>query len=177
MSNLHPQEVTGDSPLMERVYKELRLTAWREQPRMVEALSYWRDEIDSTARHWVIVDAGIAIASARLSFHNSLEDLPDAEIFVGFCPTLPTPIASINRLVVHPDYRRRGYGTRLDNIRLKAAEEWGCQCAIASSTEPKRIKQLADRGFKVVGTGREHPHPMYAKRGRQKILVCLLPRD
>lgn len=129
MLNLHPQEVTDNSPLMEQVYKDLRLAAWRGEPRMVETLSYWKDEIDATARHWVIVDAGEAIAAARLSFHHSIEDLPDAEILAGICRTLPTPIASLNRLVVHPDYRRRGYGTRLDKIRLEAAEQ--CKCAIA----------------------------------------------
>ena len=61
------------------------------------------DEHDAHARHWASFDGDEMVCAARMCIHNVQEESPDAPAFVKL--RLPTPIATINRLVVVPVIR------------------------------------------------------------------------
>lgn len=160
------------APEMDEVYG-LRPIAWRTEANVHAEMENWRDEIDSVAHHWVVVVDGRVVAAARLSVHEILNSsVPDASVYLdGFEEFISKPFASMNRLVVHPDFRRQGFGTLLTNVRIEYATEVGCKSILASSSNPKRIATLERHGFQVVGKGSQNPHQVYRDRGRQTVLI------
>ena len=93
------------------------------------------------------------VAAARLSLHNSMANIPDAEVYLGKLDDLPTPIATINRCVVHPDYRKRGLATTLDCVRIGAARDVGCPAVLCSVSDGRRLSQLLAIGFRAICEG------------------------
>jgi GNAT superfamily N-acetyltransferase len=146
-------EVT-DSRLLEKIYR-LRVKAWEvDAPPFTESET-WTDRWDPISRHWAVLNGDEPIAAARLSLHTELENIPDRESYLNILPhNLNRPIASLNRLVVHPDWRKRGLSRRLDVIRLEAARAMGAASIIGVSDSGRhRIKQLVSLGFSVLGEG------------------------
>lgn len=82
-------------------------------------------------RHWATFVGERLVAAGRLSIHERLEEAPGGHLFARLpCEIIP-PIASINRLVVHPDVRHQGLSHRLDNVRLAAARAAGTRTVLA----------------------------------------------
>ena len=153
-------EVTDEPAFMPRI-AELRAEAWRPHITMDNQFTAeWTDSFDPVARHWVILDNDILAASARLSVHQRWEEVPDSEVYGGlFKSALPSPVASMNRLVVSPRYRGRGLSTRLDHVRLDAARRAGCRCVLGHThAGDKRLTQLESEGFRVLGTAKPNEH-------------------
>ena len=87
----------------------LRVAAWETETSRAAEMDIWLDEFDRSARHWVVFCEGMPVAAARLSVHASLAEVPDAESYADvFTQPPPAPIASLNRLVVHPSARGAG---------------------------------------------------------------------
>jgi GNAT superfamily N-acetyltransferase len=122
-----PAEVT-DRDALEEIFR-LRGVVWAGQEWLTKHQDMVRlaDSYEGRARHWVVRQRGQLVAAARLSLHNRVEDVPDFEFFpTGFAIAIPPPpIASINRLVVHPAHRRQGIATLLD--RCRTVPERVCQ--------------------------------------------------
>ena len=149
-----------DQDLLEKIGR-FRVEAWKTEAPDAAGMETWLDEFDRSARHWAVFDNGILVASARLTMHHSLAELPDAESYVGVFREPPAaPIGSLNRLVVHPSARRQGLSKRLDLVRLEAAEKMGCRSVILSTASgPHRVRQLIGWGFELIGCGPRFQNP------------------
>lgn len=107
------------------------------------------DEIDTYAFHWIIINKNCIIASARLSKHVNLDTLPDQHVLTTTSGlNILFPLASLNRLVISNTHRKIGLSTELDIIRIKRAEEIGCN-SICGISHQKRGLQLLHMGFKA----------------------------
>jgi hypothetical protein len=73
----------------------LRVLAWSSVlPELNSQMDCWLDEFEVAARHWCILRDGQPVAAARISFHQVLEDVPDAPVYAGLGLALTSPIAS-----------------------------------------------------------------------------------
>jgi GNAT superfamily N-acetyltransferase len=111
----------------------------------------WLDKNDRDSYHWVVQDQGKVIASARLSIHGHMEDLQCySRIPQEALPWIELPVAVLNRLVVHPDYRGQKIAALLDEKRIQFARERAVRSLVG---EPilSRIKVLEGFDFKVFG--------------------------
>ena len=180
MHSLRLIEFSGaDSQMLEFVGR-LRVKAWTTELPAPPAMISWLDDFDLIGRHWAFLSDGVPIASARLTIHSSLGEVPAREDFLGLLPAdLPLPVASLNRLVVDPGFRGLKLGPSLDEIRLKAAEEMGCLSAIGSTVSgERRVDQLLAAGFQLVGsTGLLNQSPLLREMPPAITLFCRLPRS
>ncbi|MEA3188060.1 MAG: hypothetical protein QOD99_1890 [Chthoniobacter sp.] len=160
-----------DDPLLQKIGR-LRVEAWQTKTSRAAEMETWIDEFDLTARHWVVFQNGLPVAAARLSVHEALEDIPDAESYLGvFRKNPPALIASLNRLVVAPCARGLGLSKRLDVARLRAAEQMGCRSAVLSTASGSgRVKQLVGWGFAVAGEGPRFKNPPLCHLGAPVVL-------
>ena len=156
----------------------LRVEALETETSKASAIKSWIDEFDRTARHWVVFREEVPVAAARLSIHENLSEVPDAESYAGVFPQPPEgPIASFNRLVVHPSARGAGLSKRLDFVGLDASEEIGCHSVVLSTASgPKRVKQLIGWGFELAGYGPRFQKPPLSFLPPPAVLLCRLPR-
>ncbi len=132
----------------------LRYLAWKD----VEGINkdffskgYWIDEYDKSSLLWIIKSGNTIAASARLSIHHTIETIPwKNSIPPGAADFILTPVASMNRLTVHPDFRRRGLSKQLDLVRIQAAREEKVKTIIAEPTK-SRVSVIEKYGFKDFG--------------------------
>jgi hypothetical protein len=141
----------NDRSVLEKIGR-LRIQAWETVPKGGPT-DCWLDEFELVSRHWAIFHDREPVAAARLSVHLSLNEVPDAGVYAQSTLTnLPTPIGSINRLITHPAFRRRGFSLALDAVRVAAADAMGCRCIVVNTpTGPTRVRQLLLLGFELVG--------------------------
>ena len=146
-----------DASLLHAIGK-LRVAAWSRNITVGNVPGdEWIDEFDSDARHFGIYDGEQLIAAARFSVHVAIEDVPESDVYRGvFQSPLKAPVASLNRLVTHPDYRGLGCTFYLDRVRLQKAKEMGCTCAILHVGD-ERIEHLERLGFLYCGRGKDYP--------------------
>jgi SAM-dependent methyltransferase/GNAT superfamily N-acetyltransferase len=168
MNALKPVEIDPrDRPLLEKIGR-LRVLAWStEMPDAPERSACWLDDFELAARHWCIFHEGDPVAAARMSVHQRIAEVPDAGVYEGVFAEPPAePIASFNRLVVHPRRRGRGLSRKLDEVRLKTAANLGCRSAILETHSPNRLDCLRPLGFRVVGPAQSYPgHHFLNKTG------------
>lgn len=123
-----------------QVWKAEGATLYDETSGMI---ADWHDE---HALHWGVYDQDRLIAAARLCIHDRQSDVPDTSLFAAI--DLPTPIASMNRLVVLREYRGMGLSSVLDGTRIGAAGRSGARVITAAAvTRRSRIDQLQKEGF------------------------------
>lgn len=148
----HLARVT-DPVTMARIYR-LRVDVWLQVPGVTADTfpdGQWQDGHDTHALHWAVCTGSRLVAAARLCVHDTLADLPHAEVFADLPVAVPPPIGALNRLVVHPQARAQGFAHQLDLVRLKEAQRLGCRCVVACwnlvSSERRRAA-LAALGFR-----------------------------
>ena len=144
----------------------LRQRVWSLQMPMELTADDLIDRFDPIARHWAVMVDDQPVAAARLSLHDRLEDVPEAECLAGvFAAEPPAPIGFLSRLVVSPEYRGRGLSRQLDEIRMHCAEEADCRSLLAIvydvSGESRRNRFLS-YGFHVQGRGQRDTHPKFS---------------
>lgn len=156
---------------------KLRNDVWQVECPGSSALTTPVDSVDTTARHWIATCGLQIVGTARLSFHDTVAELPNAEVYEGVLdPSLRGPIASLNRLVVDTNYRRLGIARQLDAIRLKAAEDFGCRYAVGSTRGgPTRVKRLVDLGFHDLGVGEPYVEGVWCHGKRPNIILRPFP--
>jgi len=144
----------------------LRMRCWAAQTPVALTRDDLIDHYDGTARHWIAEAEDQVIGAARLTIHDALEEVPEAVCLgsiYGSHP--PTPIGFLSRLVVSPEYRCRGIGRGLDQVRIQAATEAGCRFLLAlvfDVSGEARVAQLASHGFQVRGRGCKDTHPKFS---------------
>jgi GNAT superfamily N-acetyltransferase len=146
-------ELVDDADLMREVVFGLRVESWKSVGVLIEG-SYppdvCQDDHDEHALHWVVRDGGRLVGAARMCMHDAVASLPDAGFFLGMEAATGPPIAALNRLVVHPEYQRRGISHALDQIRIRTAAELGCR-SVWCVAPPIRWGPLQRQGFQEEG--------------------------
>jgi len=137
-------ERVTDSATLRAVF-QLRFRAWTHDGVQVGRGGEWRDPHDDHAMHWVIQEGSELVAAARLCVHRDPLTLPDSADLGGL-GHVAVPLASLNRTVVHPDFRGHGYATLLLAARLETARQIGCRSVVAV-TAPARVQTFVRLGF------------------------------
>ena len=106
----------------------------------------WLDELDSLGKHWVAFDGNEIVAAARLTFHDSLDDLPHSREFSPYNLAIDLPYCFMSRLVVRKEFRGQGLARKLDCLRLREAKQRGAKAAIMLPT-PYRVQAVLKLGF------------------------------
>ncbi len=142
-------EITGTEPVA--LTYELRYRVWSKERQLIGNLQragVIKDEHEVHARHWAAFSReGTLVASARLCIHEQQQDLPDAYCYTEL--DVPSPVASINRLVVERCARNRGVAQMLDAQRIEAAKKAGAACIVAAPTSDMRVRALERFGFSL----------------------------
>jgi predicted GNAT family N-acyltransferase len=129
----------------------LRYRVWSSEVQLAENFQkegLIRDEHDSHARHWgVLSDKGNLVASARMCVHHDLQSISEADFYSQL--EVPSPVASINRLVVDQCVRGRKLGSSLDSHRIEAARMMGAACIVVAPTDDYRVRALGIAGFSL----------------------------
>lgn len=152
-----PGDVTAD---MLQEIAALRLRVW--QPYVDKSnnarrrtLADWIDAVDHKAYHLTIMDLDdptMIAGAARLSLHDSLDDIPEPSIPRNFPDWRPDlPYAVFGRLVVEPHDRHHGFAHRLDARRNELARELGAKMALMLAA-PWRRESLEKIGCETIGT-------------------------
>jgi GNAT superfamily N-acetyltransferase len=155
----------ADEAILQEIFA-LRIIAWRGQATIPPDVANWTDPIDLLARHWAIFYGERPIASARLSMHMKTAELPDAEIYSGILLDVLAPIGSINRCVVHPDFRHLGLAKELVKVRIAAARTLGCRMIVVSVDDESGLRRVLSCGFRKIAEAGPYPDgPIPGKRG------------
>ncbi|NOQ34737.1 MAG: GNAT family N-acetyltransferase [Methylococcaceae bacterium] len=140
---------------------QLRQRVWQEfHEHSAKAFNnVWLGEIDHKAYIWCIFHQQQLVGSGRMSLHSTLEQIPDSFVFKGLEDFYPPLIASFNRLVIAPEFTRRGLAKFLMQSRLQKAFELGTR-AVAIEAPLWRVPALQSLGF-------EHLKSTYSIRDYQ----------
>jgi GNAT superfamily N-acetyltransferase len=153
---IEARELKSDSAMHEA--QRLRHTVWQSEG--VELYSS-EDEViadshDDHAIHWGVFDDQMLVGTARLCIHESVAKAPDGEMFVGV--DIPTPVASMNRLVVLKSHRGLGVGRLLDDLRIAKARDVGANAVIGTPANVEaRRRSMERRGFRFLPGLLGHP--------------------
>ncbi|MGD1847397.1 MAG: GNAT family N-acetyltransferase [Salibacteraceae bacterium] len=136
----------------------LRTLAWERSPgrQQINSSKYpngYSDCLDANSLHFVSTDwNGNIIAAARLSVCNSYADLPYPEMFAQLLHLLPQqrPFAFYSRLVIHPDYRKRGIAQAMDTMRMEKQQELQLPFGLVT-VNAKRCLKIQPYGFVRLG--------------------------
>ena len=132
---------------------KFRIEGWKNEKGVNPdffAQDVWLDELDQQARHWVATVDRTLVAVSRLSFHESLRDVPYAHLLAPEHRQYfeHRRLASINRLVVASGYRGQGLAGQMDRIRIEcAAQEAEVMIAFPQLS---RIESLQRKGFVMI---------------------------
>jgi len=126
-------ELVTDAPTLEAIYR-LRAAVWLETGVVGKAAfgdGRWSDEHDCAAMHWVVRDdAGELVAAGRLSLHDGLADVPEAEAYAAAGLELEGRIGAPANLVIAATARGRGLFLQLADAQNAAGRAAGCSwCA------------------------------------------------
>jgi predicted GNAT family N-acyltransferase len=143
------EEITG-TDVVPLTY-QLRYRVWSKETRLIgsfEQMGVICDEHETHSRHWAAFSPeGTLVASARLCIHDDQQHVPEEYCYTEL--DLPSPVASINRLVVERSARNRGIAQKLDLQRIEAAKNSEAACIVAAPTSDDRIRALEKFGFSL----------------------------
>jgi GNAT superfamily N-acetyltransferase len=141
-----------------RAAQRLRFSVWHSEGALIynPEREMIADHHDDHAIHWGMFDGDLLVGAARLCLHGEIPEAPDGEMFVN--RGLPTPIASMNRLVVLRSHRGLGIGGRLDELRVQRANDLGARAVIVTPADVVARRQaLQRRGFQFLEGVVGHP--------------------
>jgi hypothetical protein len=131
----------------------LREQAWQTNDRTLTEKIFtdgYEDAFDQTAYHWGVFDGERLVAASRLSVHKDIREIPNSDLLPTNAPELAGPIGSLNRLVVHLAYRKRGLSDVLDHCRMERAMSLGCRTVVSTTHHGNRGQKLLSMGFTVL---------------------------
>lgn len=151
----------SDVPTLEAIYR-LRAEVWRETGDVSQAAfadGSWSDAHDATSLHWVVRDGDALVAAARLSIHECLGDVPEAEEYAAVGLRHDGRIAAPARVVVASAARRHGLAGQLLDAQDAAARAAGCTFSVRQAS-PSMARLLTRRGWTSLGpAGRDERFP------------------
>ena len=110
----------------------------------------WGEKMDQMSYLIGVYQENKIVGTGRLSLHHNLATLPDKELYVGLDKYFEPPIASLNRIVVHPDFRRLGIGRFMVVKRMREAIRQGAK-SVACDCPAERATSMEKMGFNYVG--------------------------
>lgn len=134
----------------------LRAAVWRETGNVAQDAFLrqgWRDKLDDPcrSRHWAILQHDEVVAAARASFHDRLDDVPEADEYLRAGLRLAGRIAAPARVVVASSAQRQGLATRLLDAQDSAAVEEGAAHGVRQAS-PAMQRLLIPRGWRNVAS-------------------------
>ncbi|MEO7310720.1 MAG: hypothetical protein ABIX01_09990 [Chitinophagaceae bacterium] len=147
--------ILTDKSRLQEIY-DLRVAAWESSDRIgtINKLNFpngWAENIDNEAFHFVIFDdKNKIVASARISLHNSIDELPYPTVFKEFHLPTDKPFAFYSRLVVSQENKSIFTFKKLDQIRIQFLRENNIPFALATCGS-KRLKSMLAVGFEILG--------------------------
>ena len=163
-----------DKLRLQEIY-DLRVAAWENSDRIgsinkTKFPNGWAEEIDKDAFHFVVFDdSNKIVASARITLHNSINELPCPSSFKDFQLPIDKPFAFYSRLVVAPNNRSSFFFKKLDQSRIAFLKENKIPFAIATCKD-KRLKSMIEIGFEVLGKTTVE----YAEKDEEIALILML---
>ncbi len=150
-------EMVNDPAVLGRIFA-LRVAAWRKRNRTFPDIGLWTDPFDEGALHWAVQSGqGEVVAAARMTLHDGIQQVPDAEIYPPAVLELTGSVASINRLVVCSTMAGMGLVAALDNARIERARSEGCRWVVgATRAGPRRLAAAKAAGFVHMGNTRAY---------------------
>jgi GNAT superfamily N-acetyltransferase len=133
---------------------QLRIEAWSangELPAFISNQDMRKDEHEKHATHIAVMHEGRPVAAARMCIHHTATECPDPESLDGYQEELASPIATFSRLVVHPNFRRRGLPRLLSERRIAIAKDSHCGSIVCCLEQRSRMKEMELLGFKRLG--------------------------
>ena len=116
----------------------------------------WRDELDDTCKHLVVMQGERILAAARWSLHRSVDELPEAKQYQRLHLQLEGPIGVVERVVACPSVPHLGLSrVLLDAIeaKLRAA---GARYELGQAS-PSMVRLSLRRGRHIVGPAAPDP--------------------
>jgi GNAT superfamily N-acetyltransferase len=149
---LTPQFLTDKSRLQE-IY-DLRVEAWENSANKahINRKNFpigWFDKHDPNAHHWIIEDEGKIVAGSRICMLTDLAEIAEVDFSI-FTLSSARPFAYFSRLVVHPQYRRKGFTHLMDKVRVDFLQSSEAAFALSCSA-PQRRTSLEQAGFTELG--------------------------
>lgn len=149
----------SDPQTLAEIYR-FRVQVWKATGTLADrafADGQWQDAHDPTAMHWVIRGGdGRILGAARLTLHQHLSEVDDAEDYLHYGLELPPPIAAPARVVVCPSARGQGLGGKLLQAQDEAAIAAGCRFAVRQAS-PAMVSLLKKRGWQILGPAHRDP--------------------
>jgi hypothetical protein len=167
LDNIIGPLVLTDHSRLPEIY-HLRVLAWEQSPGSdnINSQKYpdgYRDHLEERSIHSISTNhEGQIIAAARLTVCHSLDELPYPDVFKAFEHLMPTerPFMFYSRLVIHPNYRKRGLAGKFDEMKL-AYQKQKSICLGVATVKPKRYEALRPYGFEALGPGLGSPNSNY----------------
>jgi GNAT superfamily N-acetyltransferase len=137
---------------------QLRVNSWLEagahfNDGFLSGGNTWMDEIDfqPNAHHWLAIHDGQIIGAGRLSFHQSLADVPDRREYEQFEDFFKFPTGVLSRLFVRKAFWGLGVGKALLEARLEFVRKQNLMrnliCFVCGYN---RVKLMQQYGFKIL---------------------------
>ena len=158
MSDSHKLQHVGGEDWLQRIAR-FRYRIWQEDGLIDESLfpdGPVIEEVDRQAIQVVHLDEGQLVASIRYAQFDSLQQAPQAEEFARCGIALWGAVALPERLVVHPDYRRRGILDAIATYMVELARQHGARYII-SECSPPTAELLRKRGRPSLGFSPQDP--------------------
>ncbi len=133
------------------------------------------DKLDTDALHFIVRNEGTIVASARLTLHESLSQVPAASVYRDLAIQAPPPIGALGRTVVTLPFRAYGLGALLDLARHRTAKRIECK-TLLTYAHPSRVETLSLLGFKVLGYVNMSAYPDWPADFERVALKCDLTR-
>lgn len=169
-------EMVSDPAVLGRIFA-LRVAAWRKRNRTFPDIGLWTDPFDEGALHWAVQSGrGEIVAAARMTLHDGIGQVPDAEIYPPAVLDLTGSVASINRLVVCPTMAGMGLVAALDDARIEKARSEGCRWVLgATLAGPRRLAAAKAAGFVNMGNTRPYRSgPLSTTTGQSTVILLEL---
>lgn len=157
MIPFRPPVILNDASRLDEIF-HLRIKAWENSPggNQINSQKYpegYQDVLDKKSLHFIATNyQDEIIGAARLSICKSVYDLPYPETFNDFRKIIPANKTFLfySRLVIRPDFRKRGLARDFDIIRLQKHRELQLPFGLVT-VNPKRSKQVSEFGFQLLG--------------------------
>ncbi len=166
------REITGTHHVIDTF--RLRFEVWDAETLLHSHIREARlitDIHDEHARHWGAFRGEELVAAARMCIHRNQAETPDGPAFSEML--LPSPVATLNRLIVHSSARGQGLASALDESRVAAARTAGASCVVGTFP-PSRVSGLQKNGFRLIG---KQWIPHYAESFVSQAMILLLQEE